>query len=100
LPWQGLCQLYPTEKSSISAHPEGEDCAFLRRCGMSLCNAKFFGGVGSKDGRIRAPLDAMRAPQQVCEEEEFERQAPALAVDYLLTAKLPNRLLTQLYCIA
>jgi hypothetical protein len=42
----------------------------------------------------------MRAPQQVCEEEEFERQAPALAVDYLLTAKLPNRLLTQLYCIA
>jgi hypothetical protein len=67
---------------------------------MSLCNAKLFGGVGSKDGRIRAPLDAMRAPQQVCEEEEFERQAPALAVDYLLTAKLPNRLLTQLYCIA
>jgi hypothetical protein len=89
-----------TEKSSISARREGEDCAFLRHCGMSLCNAKFFGGVGSKDGRIRAPLDAMRAPQQVCEEEEFERQAPTLAVDYLLTAKLPNRLLTQLYCIA
>jgi len=47
-----------------------------------------------------APLDAMRAPQQASEDEEFERQAPALAVNYLLATKLPNLLLTQLYCIA
>jgi hypothetical protein len=36
----------------------------------------------------------------VCEEEEFARQAPALAVDDLLATKLPNLLLTPLYCIA
>ena len=47
-----------------------------------------------------APLDAMRAPQQASEDEEFERQAPALAVNYLLATKLPNLLLTPLYCIA
>ncbi len=45
-----------------------------------------------------APLDALRTPQQV--REEIERQAPALAVDYLLATELPNCLLTQLYCIA
>src|SRR6266516_2333456 len=45
---------YPTEKSSISARRKGEDCTLLRRCGMSLCNAKFFDRVGSKYGRIRA----------------------------------------------
>jgi hypothetical protein len=36
----------------------------------------------------------------VRDDEEFERQAPALAVDYLLATELPNCLLTQLYCIA
>jgi hypothetical protein len=97
LPWQGLCQLYPIEKSSISARRKGEDCAFLRRCGMSLCNAKFFGRVGSKDGRIRA---AGRLKESAQVREEVERQAPALPVDYLLATELPNCLLSQLYCIA
>jgi hypothetical protein len=69
--WQALCQLYPTEKYTILARREGEDCAFLRHRGMSLCNAKFFGGAGSKDGRIRAPLDAIRTRQQMREDEEF-----------------------------
>jgi hypothetical protein len=36
----------------------------------------------------------------VRDDEEFERQAPALAVDYLLATELPNCLLMQLYCIA
>jgi len=36
----------------------------------------------------------------VREDEEFERQAPALAVDYLLGTKLPTLPLTRLYCIA
>src|SRR5262249_34723069 len=54
LPSQGLCQRYPIEKSSISARREVVDCAFLRRCGMGLCNARFFGRAGSKDRHIRA----------------------------------------------
>jgi len=92
LPWQSRCQLYPTEKSCISARREGEDCALLRRSGMSLCNAKFFGRSDQKMG-ASAPLDAVRAPQQL--HEEIWRQAPALA------RRLPKDcLLTRLYCIA
>jgi len=41
---------------------------------------KFSAGSDQKMG-ASAPLDALRAPQQV--REEIERQAPALAVDYL-----------------